>query len=159
MLEHFWGSGVTRRLADRLAEAETPARTADLLEDAMIERLPGVGEPDPALLAIVRTVTRERPPGVAIGRLLSELGLSERSLRRYCHDAFGYGPKMLERILRFQKFLRLLRRSSAPRLSRLAAEAGYADQAHLTREVRRLSGLTPRSFLTADGRLQRGDQV
>ena len=71
--------------------------------------------------------------------LIDEFGWSERTLRRRCRSAFGYGPKTLERILRFQSFLRLLSSGRAP-LSVLAIEAGYADQAHLTREVRRLSG-------------------
>ena len=57
-----------------------------------------------------------------IAQLTAALGLSERTLRRRCESAFGYGPKTLERILRFQQFLRLLRRSTAPRLAELAAE-------------------------------------
>ena len=72
------------------------------------------------------------------------LELSERSLRRRCHEAFGYGPKRLDRILRFQRFLDLARRARAPgaELAALALAAGYADQAHLSREVRRLSSLS-----------------
>ena len=75
-------------------------------------------------------------------RLLQRLGLSERSLRRRCHEAFGYGPKRLDRILRFQRFLSLARRVPGAELAALALAAGYADQAHLSREVRRLSSLS-----------------
>ena len=52
----------------------------------------------------------------------------------------GYGPKTLDRVLRFQRFLR---RAGEGDLARTAAELGYADQAHLTRECVRLSGVTP----------------
>ncbi|TIM81650.1 MAG: AraC family transcriptional regulator, partial [Mesorhizobium sp.] len=50
-------------------------------------------------------------------------------------------------ILRFQRFLNLARQSAEPRLVDLAFEAGYSDQAHLTREVRRLSGFSPATVL------------
>jgi len=82
---------------------------------------------------------------------LDRLDISPRTLRRRCQDAFGYGPKTLDRILRFQRFLKLAREGREPRLAALAFEAGYADQAHLTREGRRLSGLSPTMVLTQLG--------
>ena len=62
------------------------------------------------------------------------VGLGERQLRRRFERAVGYGPATLVRIQRFQHFLALAERQPGAALSRLAAEAGYADQAHLTRE-------------------------
>ena len=74
--------------------------------------------------------------------------LGDRQLRRRFADAVGYGPKTLERILRFQRFLALAR-TTARNLAALALEAGYADQAHLTRECTRLSGLPPAALLAS----------
>jgi AraC-like DNA-binding protein len=68
--------------------------------------------------------------------------MSERTLRRRFEDAFGYGPKTLDRILRFHRFRRLQRQGEGS-TALLAIEAGYADQAHLIRESRRLTGVTP----------------
>jgi len=54
-------------------------------------------------------------------------------------------PKLEQRILRFQRFIALawtLERPST-QLARLAADAGYADQARLTREAKRWSGARP----------------
>jgi methylphosphotriester-DNA--protein-cysteine methyltransferase len=73
--------------------------------------------------------------------LADELGFSERQLRRRFHAAVGYGPKTLQRVLRFRRFL--ARADAGEDLSRAALDAGYADQAHLTRDCARLSGLTP----------------
>jgi hypothetical protein len=73
--------------------------------------------------------------------------IGARQLRRRFADAVGYGPKTLQRILRFQRFLALAETSRD--LARLALEAGYADQAHLTRECRRLSGLPPAALLAS----------
>ena len=60
----------------------------------------------------------------------------------------------MHRILRFQGFLALAhgREPSGPQLALLAADAGYADQSHLTRESLRLSGLTPRALLRESAR-------
>lgn len=81
----------------------------------------------------------------ATGTPRHALGISDRQLRRRFLDAVGYGPKTLERILRFQRFLRLAQDDGD--LARLAFDAGYADQAHLTRECTRLAGLPPAALL------------
>lgn len=73
----------------------------------------------------------------AIGTALQ---VSPRSLRRLCHAQFGYGPKMLERVLRLQRLLAMARAQPGAGLADLAAEVGYADQSHLSREVRALAG-------------------
>jgi AraC-like DNA-binding protein len=85
-------------------------------------------------------------PGAKVSTLGDELGISERQLRRRFADAVGFGPKTLARILRFQRFLQLANGGSD--LAGLAFEAGYADQAHLTRECRRLAGRTPSELVT-----------
>jgi AraC-like DNA-binding protein len=68
-----------------------------------------------------------------------EIGLSSRQLRRRCLDAFGYPPKVLQRVLRFDAAMRLAW-DGVP-FAAVATEAGYADQAHLAREVRSLAGV------------------
>jgi AraC-like DNA-binding protein len=86
--------------------------------------------------------------------LTSSLYISERQLRRRCQAAVGLAPKPLHRMLRFQRFLALAQHAIAQGrgateegLAMLAAEAGYADQPHLTRECLRLTGASPRAFL------------
>jgi AraC-like DNA-binding protein len=81
--------------------------------------------------------------------LTTSLYISERQLRRRCLTAIGLAPKALHRMLRFQGFLALAGQREHPsgELALLAAEAGYADQAHLSRECVRLTGVTPRTFL------------
>jgi AraC-like DNA-binding protein len=83
-----------------------------------------------------------------------DFGWSERRLHREITATCGYGPKTLQRIVRLQRALRASRAgvatrppSLAPTLSRLALDAGYADQAHMTREFRDLTGFTPRQLL------------
>jgi AraC-like DNA-binding protein len=97
--------------------------------------------PDPA---VTDAATRLRDPSVHAEDIAARAGLSERQFRRRCHAAAGYGPKTLQRILRFQRFVRLIDAAAeTPDLAAAAARAGYADQPHLTRECQALSGCSP----------------
>lgn len=96
---------------------------------------------DPAIDAAASLL---RDPAARAEDIAERVGLSERQFRRRSHAAIGYGPKTLQRILRFQRFVRLLDAAAEPPdLASLAAMTGYADQPHLTRECAALSGLTP----------------
>ena len=99
------------------------------------------GAPDPAVTWAARLL---RDPAARAEDVAAEVGLSLRQLRRRCQAVVGYGPKTLQRVLRFRRFLsRVDARPDVLDLAAIAAEAGYADQAHLTRECGKLSGLTP----------------
>jgi AraC-like DNA-binding protein len=102
--------------------------------------------PDPVVEAVVAELN-DVGGAARVSGLAQRLGLSERQLRRRCIDMLGYGPKTLDRILRFQRFRALSASHRDLGLARLAASAGYADQPHLTRECVRLAGETPTALL------------
>jgi AraC-like DNA-binding protein len=77
----------------------------------------------------------------------THLAISASQLRRRCLAAVGTGPKALQRTLRFQGFLALVQSAQGGGLAALAAEAGYADHAHLSRECVRLTGVPPSALL------------
>jgi AraC-like DNA-binding protein len=129
-----------RDAARGLPAALTPAAAA-----ASILRVTGTliagSAPDRAISAAASLL---RDPAARAEDVAGRVGLSERQFRRRSHAAIGYGPKTLQRILRFQRFVQLLDASGrTPELATAAAETGYADQSHLTRETVTLSGLTP----------------
>jgi AraC-like DNA-binding protein len=150
-LAEVWGDRAAERLAERLAAARRPeltlaAAVAERLADgggAGAGRLPvALGDaPGPAVADALRA--GGGPGGVR--RLARDLGVSERQLHRRCLAHFGYGPKTVQRVLRFQGALALAR-AGRP-LAAVAAEAGYADQAHLARDVRALAGTTLTALL------------
>jgi AraC-like DNA-binding protein len=110
---------------------------------AEIERLAASFlRPDPAVAEAARRLAdpRQRVPALA-----ADLGLSERQLRRRCRAAAGYGPKTLQRVLRFRRFLEL----EEPDLAARAFAAGYADQAHATNDCTELAGLSPAALLSS----------
>jgi AraC-like DNA-binding protein len=169
-------------VARRLSSALDPAEAADRVL-AITVGLIADGAPDRAM---ARAAVLLRDPAARAEAVAAEIGLSERQFRRRSQAAAGYGPKTLQRVLRFHRFVRLLdaapgdahapgahapapthaparapapgpapsARTRAPAhadaglfappdLAALAAQAGYADQAHLTRECSALSGFTP----------------
>jgi AraC-like DNA-binding protein len=142
-LADLWGREADR-LFDQASSGGEPKAITARLEAALLARLPAVGQADCAIGFLRQTVDRRRNPlSEGMRALAGRIGVSERTLRRRCLDAFGYGFKTLDRILRFQRFFHLAATSADPRLADLAAQAGYADQAHLAREVQRLCGATP----------------
>jgi AraC-like DNA-binding protein len=148
-LDLLWGR-TSQRLAERLSETADAADATRVLERELVGRLPAAAPADPLAEGVVAEL-RAGPPAPVVAKLAANLGVSERQLHRRCVGAFGYGPKTLDRVLRFQRFLAMARpaapRSDEAGLAWLAAEAGYADQAHLTRECRSLGGLPPRLLL------------
>jgi AraC-like DNA-binding protein len=146
-LESVWGSKA-RRLVDEMAGAEKPHAIAECLEIALAKTVANIDSPSPLAGALLECVATLRDPGrPIIPQWMAALKLSERTIRRECQIAFGYGPKTLDRVLRMQRFLRLARARPGLGLVNLAGAAGYADQAHLCREARRLAGLAPREIL------------
>jgi AraC-like DNA-binding protein len=98
--------------------------------------------PDP----LVTGVAARLRAGVPVATVATATGLSARQLHRRCEAAFGYGPKLLARILRLQRAL--ARARSGTPFATVAAELGYADQAHLSRDVKDLAGVPLRALLS-----------
>lgn len=88
------------------------------------------------------------PPKAAtrVDELARELAVSTRSLQRLAHDYIGVSPAAMIRRRRLQDAADAVRRSPDADLSRIAAEHGYADHAHLTRDFRRVLGFTPSQY-------------
>ncbi len=137
-LADLWSPGRSRRLADRIGKAAHPAPG---LEEAAVALF---DEPPDRLIGEVVHGIRE---GAGVPALAGRVGLSERQLHRRCVDAFGYGPKMLDRVLRMNRALANARTGLS--LASVAAQSGYADQAHLTREIKALTGVPPTDLLAS----------
>jgi AraC-like DNA-binding protein len=134
-----------------LDELWCDAAARDLTERVAID-------PGRELVRWVRSRLREQPvdalgprvqamsaAGVDVAAMADRLGLSPRQLHRRCLPLFGYGPRRLARILRLNRALAAAR--TGVRLTDAAADCGYADQAHLSREAVALTGATPTSLL------------
>ena len=142
-LADLWGPAAAR-LADRIGAARTATARLRAFENGLAALSGDRSGPSPDMAFLFERLGQGR---TSLDMLCARLDISPRTLRRRSIETFGYGAKTLERILRFQRFLDLARRSPAAGLAALADAAGYADQAHLSREVKRLSGFSPATVL------------
>ncbi|MFJ8781329.1 DUF6597 domain-containing transcriptional factor [Streptomyces sp. NPDC102476] len=128
-LADLWPATEVRRLRSRIEKAPDPATA---LEEIALER---ATPPDPVLHALVTALDAGRP----VAATADELGLGARQLHRRSLAAFGYGPKTLARILRLRRAL-VLAGAGVP-FAETAVRSGFADQAHLARDVKELAGV------------------
>ncbi|HUY46468.1 MAG TPA: helix-turn-helix domain-containing protein [Streptosporangiaceae bacterium] len=133
---------------DRQLPGSLPPGAAMRGLTSIAARMVAAAPPDPLVAEAAQRLGR---PGSRVHRVAAELGISQRQLQRRCCAAVGYGPVMLSRVLRFRRFVsRVDAGQRQPGdLACLAAEAGYADQAHLTRESNQLAGLPPAALARA----------
>jgi len=131
--EDVWPAAEARRAAERITDAPDHGVALETLAVELVGR----AEPtDPLIGALVA----QAGAGSPVAAMAARAGLSQRQLLRRCLPAFGYGPKTLARILRAQRALALARSARSPGFAEVAVAAGYADQAHLSREIRALTG-------------------
>ncbi len=142
-LADLWGPAAGA-LAEQLGDAGAGRDCRELLARALYARLTPDHLDEP-VLAAARTL--EQGPH-RVTDVAERVGLSDRSLRRRFVRQVGYGPKTFARVMRLRRFL-ALGANARSHLAILAAEAGYADQAHLTRECRQLTGRTPAELVAA----------
>ncbi|WP_181449296.1 helix-turn-helix transcriptional regulator [Nonomuraea aridisoli] len=141
-LEDLLGSRAAE-LTGRLIASASWADRFRLLEERLTAWLrPDAGPNDLITHAWWRLQEPVGPP--TIGSLADELGVSRRYLELGFRRVVGLSPKAVARIARFQRTVETWRRPSA-RLSEAVA-CGYADQPHLTREIRAMAQMTPKQL-------------
>lgn len=150
-LAELWGRSADR-LGERVAEDTRPEAALDLLQAHLLRTFRRTGVADRLVKEAARLLMPWNPADVHT--IAAHLSISPSQFRRRCLHAVGLGPKALQRTLRFQGFLALAQaglalsgRGEESGLAATAAEVGYADQAHLSRECLRLTGLSPRALL------------
>mgnify|MGYP001224206849 CR=1 FL=1 len=144
-LETIFGRS-SLRLTEQLAEARDWTRRFDILNTELAARIATGPAPDPAVEWAWRRL-RATAGNTRISALAEHLGWSRRHLVRKFRQQVGLSPKTAALIFRFERAMALLDDRSRS-LADVAAEAGYADQAHFSRAVHDLTGHAPGEFRT-----------
>lgn len=134
-LAGLWPNTAARVLTEQVAVAPEAALEAWLANRIARREPPRIG-------SVVFELTAK---GTPVAAMADYLGIGVRQLHRRCLPLFGYGPQHLARVLRLGRAL-IAARTGLP-LVEVAITAGFADQAHLSREVRDLAGTTPTRLL------------
>ena len=86
-----------------------------------------------------------------IGQMADEIGISHKHLLREFDRCVGLTPKTFARVCAFQRAIQSVGHKAQVEWAETAARCGYYDQAHLIREFRVFSGLTPTNYLMKRG--------
>jgi len=133
------------RLVGRLGAAPSDEARVSIVEEFLDSRLlAGGGAPEnsPVAFAVRRMLAS---PRYSVSGLAHDCGWSPRQLERRFRAETGLSPRLLARIIRFQRVLRALGREDAEWVS-VALDCGYSDQPHLIRDFRAFTGQTPAAF-------------
>lgn len=117
-------SAFSRWAAGRLAAPDEAGRLANAMEE---------------VIAAGRQITR-------VEHVAAQLDTSVRGIQRLARSHVGLPPLAIIRRYRLQEAAQRLRTDPAVRIADVAADLGYADQAHLSRDFRTVLGLTPRDY-------------
>ena len=130
-------------LHEALATAGGWAARFELLDAFFLERLDDALSPVPS---VTRALGRLRASGgrVRVDALAAEVGCSPRHLAAGFREQVGVSPKLLGRILRFQRAVALS--GTGPGWAEIALRCGYYDQAHLIRDFNQFAGSSPGEF-------------
>ncbi len=139
-LADVWGAEADW-LRERLGAEASPEERLTLLETFLLARLPRVRGVHPVVADAVAHIA-DRPIAAAVERS----GYSHRAFIDLFRRAVGLAPKVFARVTRFQRVADRLARARDVSLADAATDAGYADQAHLTREFGALAGISPGSY-------------
>jgi AraC-like DNA-binding protein len=131
-----------RRLHEHLSASENLDARHALLEDWV--RSARVSTRDAEVIEACRLLAMA--PASVVGAVARRVGWNERKLHRQFKAAVGYGPKHFQRIMRVQRSIRLAADGRLG-LADIAQAAGYADQPHMTRDFRDITGFSAKTGL------------
>lgn len=139
-LDALWGR-VGATLRERLLEARTPMRKFRTIEAVLLSQASSLA-PDPAIARIAS----ELHSGTPVSDVADGLGWTSRRLLRHSSAQLGLTPKRFAGVRRFQRVLREAAGGAPIDWTRIAADAGYHDQAHLIHDFRRFAGMCPTEY-------------
>lgn len=145
------GAPQLQQLPERLHSTSDRHERLRLTHEALLSAL--AHQEAPGLRAEVGQAMASLARGARVHAVAEQVGWSRRHLAAQFRAELGFGPKAYQRVARFQVSCRLLLAAAVrgrPSVADVAVGAGYADQAHLTREWAELAGCTPVRWLSEE---------
>jgi AraC-like DNA-binding protein len=134
-----------RRLSDQVRAARTWEERGRLLDDFLLDRAERGPQPSPEVSHAWQLLVRSDGRST-IRDIARQVGWSHKHLITRFKQQVGVTPRLAARLLRLSVVWRHI--DDEQSWVRIAAESGYADQAHLIREFRRFTGTTPGALTT-----------
>jgi AraC-like DNA-binding protein len=139
----------TTELLDRLHDAIGWRERFDVLDGVLARALQDTIDPAPEIRHAWSCLVASGG-AIEINTLARETGWSRRHLSERFRAEIGLSPKVMGRVLRFDRARHLLSRADRPGLADVAVSCGYYDQAHLTRDWNDLAGCAPTTWMSEE---------
>lgn len=143
--EYIFGKGALE-LHERLDEQLTFQNKLNILNEFFLIQLTKRTLPNASLINETLSFVVKNKGLVSSSQLIKFTGYTERHIERKFVESVGITPKKFSNIVRLHIFLKELKNNPHNNLTQTAYEAGYADQSHLIREFKKITGMTPKMY-------------
>jgi transcriptional regulator GlxA family with amidase domain len=145
-LQAIWGSAVNQ-LMEQISEAAEDSQRAALFNHFFEDRL----LPQQGAAAYIDYTIRQLEAhngNINIQHLEKKLGISCRHLERLFRARVGLTPKEISKIIRLNHAFSCLEKQPAMSLTTLSYESGYYDQAHFSKDFKKIAGISPSKLIS-----------
>jgi len=145
-METFYASE-SQILTEQISNSPAILTKIQTVEHFLISKLSKNPNQDQLTFQAVNLIHQQNG-NLSVSQLISTLRVSERKLQRTFEEHIGLSPKRYSGVTRVQYFLKLLRKNPTVSQTKLVYDAGFFDQAHLIREMKNISGITPSQYVS-----------
>ena len=135
----------TEDLNLQLMEARNEQKRIFLLTNFLLAKLKQMPSKDALVEESLRLI-HQNIAYIDVKDLLNHLAISERQFERRFSQAVGIAPQVYIRVKRFNEAIRLMKARQYARLTDIAYALHFHDQSHFIRDIKALSGLTPKTI-------------
>ncbi|WP_209373702.1 helix-turn-helix domain-containing protein [Brevibacterium renqingii] len=139
---------IAAELHERVNSAMTWAARFDVIDEVLLRAVDEEARPRAEMVESWKHIA-DCHGQVPVALLADRIGWSRRHLNGRFRAEFGIGVKDTARVMRFDRARRMIDTGGAS-LAEIAAVCGYADQSHLNRDFKSLTGTSPRQWLKED---------
>ena len=141
----------TEVICSRMARTQSFSERAAVFSEFLRNAMRCDVEPSNDFLNVFHDIVTTQEAGPNLDGILKRHRTNGRMMRRHFAKYLGIGPKRMERLVRIQRGLDLMRRDSDVNLALISNQLGYSDQAHFSRECQAMVGMTPSRFASVVG--------
>lgn len=139
-------------LREKILETKELSRKFVVIEEFLLRQFQSKLDPDPVVeYAVDRIIAT--PDQISLGKLNDSIGYSQKHFISLFKSQVGITPKAYLRIMRFQKAINEIEEIQKVEWTAIAQDCGFYDQAHLIKDFRAFSGLTPEQYVRSKSEL------
>ena len=131
-----------------VAASDTEARIA-VIEKFLLDKLTNQSVIDTIVKSTIDVLSQTKGKE-AINSILKDAPSKRRNLERKFSNQVGISPKQLGKIIRMQAALKLMLNNADQKLTQVAYESEYYDQAHFIKDFKEFTGTNPKEYLSDD---------